>query len=43
MTMEEHLKQLIGNLTVRLAQVMAENDALQEELAALKTKIDTTT
>ena len=36
MTNEEHLKMLIGDLVVKIALLSAENEALKEELAALK-------
>jgi len=34
MTAEEHLRVLIGDLAIKLAQVLAERDALQAQLAA---------
>ena len=33
-----HLKLIVGDLTTRLAILLAENERLQEELAALKAK-----
>jgi len=32
MTIEQHLRQIIGDLIVRVAQLSAENDALKAQL-----------
>jgi len=32
MTVEQHLRQIIGDLIVRVAQLSAENDALKAQL-----------
>jgi len=34
MTAEEHLRAIIGALTIQVAQLLAERDALQAQLAA---------
>lgn len=40
MTLAEHLRLLIGDLVMRVAELAAENDALKAQLAAKETNAD---